>query len=194
MDEIKLMAIVSNEILSKSDAIICLEGDGQERTKKALKIFNGGLADLIVVSGGFDKLPFSIIAEKMAEYLIKEGVDKKNIIIEGKSKNTREQAEEVIKIAKEKKWKKIILVASAFHQPRAFLTFLKAVKDFNIKLDILNAPAREKNWFLKTSLGISKIELLEEEFEKIKKYAKKGHIISIKEALLYQKGKEGATP
>jgi len=95
-----------------------------------------------------------------------------------------------MKIVKEKKWKKIILVVSHFHQPRAYLAFLRAMKDLNFKIQIFNAPVRELSWFNKTSLNKNRLQLLEEELKKIKKYIKKGHLVTIKEAIDYQKWKE----
>ena len=180
LEESKIMSLVLSDPILKSDAVVCLEGDGQERTKKALEIFKNGLAPIIIVSGGYDNPPFSIVALKMAEYLIKEGAQKEKIIIEPNSQNTREQAEEVMKIVKENNWKRIILVASQFHQLRAYLTFLKAMKDANMKIVIINAPVGDK----------SRKKLLEEEFKKIKEYEKKGHIFTFNQALEYQIGKE----
>lgn len=174
-----ILKIVLSEGLSKADAIVCLEGDGQERTKKTLKIFKEGWAPIIIVSGGYDNPPFSIIAEKMAGFLVQKGVPEKKIIVEQNSKNTREQAEEVAKIIKRKSFKKIILVASDFHQLRAYLTFLKALQDLNLKITVINAPAKDNHK-----------SLLEQEFKKIKEYQKKGHIFTFKEALKYQKWKE----
>ena len=55
------------------------------------------------------------------------GVPRDAIIHEKKSQNTREQAIEVINMAKANNWKKVILVATHEHQYRAYLTFLKEV-------------------------------------------------------------------
>ncbi len=191
-EEIKLIAIVSNELVKKSDAIVCLEGDNHLRTKKAWELLKSEMASIIVVSGGLKGSLGSIPALEMADYLKKKGVPDDNIIVESASKNTYGQAQNVIKIVKERKWKKIILVASAFHQPRAFLTFLKAVRDYKVEIKIFNAPAKHL-WFEEKELGLSRLELLSGEFKKIKEYQKKGHVVSIKEALEYQKWKEKQT-
>lgn len=187
---IKLLAIANGEKLKKSDALICLEGDGWSRADFAAKLFRKNWAEKIVISGGLFNLPFSVPAEDLADYLIKKGISKERIILEKKSKNTREQAVEVIKIAKERKWQRVILVASYFHQPRAYLTFLKAMEESGFKIEIFNAPVKEVSWFEKTSLGSSRLELLEKEFKKIEDYTKKGHLAPIKKLLEYQKWKE----
>ena len=164
--------MVLNEGLSRADAVVCLEGDGQKRAKKALEIFKAKWAPIIVVSGGYDNPPFSIKADKMAEYLIKKNTPKEKIIIESKSKNTSEQAMEVMKIIKNNNWGKIILVASDFHQARAYLTFLRAMDNARIKIIIINAPAKR---------GPLNADLTGEEFKKIKEYEKKGHTFSYSE-------------
>jgi uncharacterized SAM-binding protein YcdF (DUF218 family) len=189
IEEIKLVALTCNEPLKKADAIVCLEGDEHFRTAKALELFKQNWAPLIVVSGGLIVSKFSNPAPLMAEYLVDNGVHKNKIIIESVSQNTYEQAREVMKITKGKKWKSIILIASEFHQARAYLTFLKAMYDCRVKIRIFNAPTT-RPWFEKTKLGINRIDLLSNELDKIKKYLKSKHLLSIKQALEYQKWKE----
>jgi len=184
------MAIVSNDLIKRSNVIICLEGDGYSRIEETTKLFKEKWAPMVVISGGYSKPPFSIPARNLAKEIKRKGVPPQKIILEEKSQNTYEQAYEVLKIVKEKKWKRIILVASHFHQPRAYLTFLRAMKDLNFKIQIFNAPARKPSWLNKTSLNKNRLQLLEEEFKKIKKYTKKGHLVAIKEAIDYQKWKE----
>lgn len=188
LEKIKLVALVYNDCLKKSDAVVCIEGDGYNRIDQTVKIYKQGLAKKIVVSGGFTGMPpFTIPAHKLAKKILRKGVPKSAIIIEKKSQNTYEQGIEILKLAKEKKWKKIILVASHFHQPRAYLTFLKALKDAKLKIQIFNAPARDLPWFKKTPLkGLTRLQLLEDEFGKIKKY----NLPSIKEVIKYQQWKE----
>jgi mannose-1-phosphate guanylyltransferase len=188
--ELKILSFVLTEPLSKADVIVCLEGDGQERTKECLRIFKEKWAPVIIVSGGSDSLPASIIADQMADYLIKNGVKKKDIIIEPNSRNTKEQAEEVMKILKEKGFKKVLLVASHFHQARAFLTFLKAMENFNMEITIVNSPARCLPWFENTTFGKTREQLLESEFVKIKEYCEKGDLVPVEKALKYTKWKE----
>ncbi|MBI4101483.1 MAG: YdcF family protein [Candidatus Nealsonbacteria bacterium] len=173
------MALVNGDCLKKSDAIICLEGDGLTRVPWAIELFKKKLAKSIVISGGLEKCPFSVPAGEMAKEFVKKGVPRKNLILEEKSQFTFEQGREVMALARERSWKKIILIASAFHQPRAFLTFLKAMEEAELKIQIFNAPAPGLPWFQKTPLNKTRFELLEEEFEKIEKYYQQGHLTSI---------------
>jgi len=187
-NEVALIAITSNDIVKKSDAVIWLEGDGYNRFKQTLKIFQDGLAKNIVVSGGCTSVPqFTIPAGLLAKKLLKAGVPKNKIVIEDNSQNTYDQGVEVMKIVRNKKWKKIILVASHFHQDRAFLTFLQAMKQARLKIQIFNAPARDLSWFEQTSYSnLTRLQLLGVELAKIKQYRKKGHLVSIRAAVDYQ--------
>ena len=191
LKETQSLVLVSNQPLKKAEAIICLEGDGYNRIPKTFELFQKKWAKWIVVSGGLNKPPFSIPAKKMKLSLVKKGIPASRIILEEKSQNTYMQATEVMKMAKKRKWKKIILVASSFHQPRAYLTFIKAMNNEKMKVQIINAPADNLPWFKKTSLGKNRFNLLVEEFKKIKKYYKKGHSVSFEQAIAYEKWKEG---
>ncbi len=190
LEKIKLVLIVSNDIIKKSDSVICLEGDGYSRIEQTIGIFKQGLADNIVLSGGYHAPPFCVPAQVLIKKLLDKEIPKSKIIIEERSQNTFEQGHEVMEIAKAKKWKKIILVASHFHQPRAYFTFIKAMKDSGLKIQIFNASVRELPWFSKTSLGLNRLELLEEEFRKIEKYQRSGHVATFKEVIEYQKWRE----
>ena len=79
----------------------------------------------VVISGG---APFSAEpeAEATAAYLRELGLPADKIVIEDKSRDTSENAEFTVRICREKGYKKIILVTSAFHMPRAALLFREA--------------------------------------------------------------------
>ncbi len=187
---LKLQVLIDNETVSKAEAIICLEGDGLERLKFSAELFKKKLAKKILVSGGYSHLPFSLPAEKSAKELMKMGISAKDMILENKSQDTYQQGQEAMKIIKKNKWQKVILVASLFHQLRAFLTFLKAMQDVRLKIKIFNASVKNLAWFEKTSLGKTRFELLAEELEKIEQYTKRGHLANVKTAIIYQKWKE----
>lgn len=187
---IQLITLIFDESLRKAEAIICLEGDGYARLPQTAKLFKEKWGKFVVISGGVNQPPFSIPAYKLKPALVKMGVPVKKIILEEKSENTYQQGREVMKIVKKKEWQRIILVASAFHQLRAFLTFLKAMEDMRIKVQVFNYPARDLSWFEKTSLGLTRFELLKEELQKIKRYRSLGHLVSLGKGIEYQKWKE----
>ncbi len=189
-DREKIMAIVDNDCLVKSDAAILLEGDGFFRFQKAVELYEKGLASKVVFSGNIiDKHYGSFPFDEIKPYLLREGVPESIIIHEDKSTNTREQAIEVVKMAVERDWKKIALIASHEHQYRAYLTFLREVLDTGSKLIVYNAPVRNLNWFVDSGWGM-RFDRLLAEFERIEKYAAKGHLANADEVIEYQKWKE----
>ena len=184
----KLNILIFNEPLKKSDAIILLTGDGNFRLAEAIYLYKQKWAPKIVVSGGTKNINYgSFHSVDFAKELIKRKISSKNIIIDEKSQNTREQAINIMQMAKAKKWKKILLVASPHHQLRAFLTFLKAKQEVKIKLQIINSPAQNLPWFEKNKWG-KRFDWLEPEAKKIKKYKK--HMADFPEAIFYQEWKE----
>lgn len=189
-DREKILAIVDNDCLSPSDAIILLEGDGFDRFRKAVSLYKQQKAPKIVFSGNitdydYGSFPFSEVLPRM----LKEGVPEEDIIHEDRSLNTREQAVEVVRMAVERGWKKLILVASHEHQYRAYLTFLREVLDTNSGITLYNAPARNLNWFVDKGWG-TRFERLEGEILRIEKYTEMGHLASAQEVIDYQKWKE----
>ena len=189
-DREKILAIVDNDCLSASDAIILLEGDGFDRFRKAVSLYKQGKAPKIVFSGNitdydYGSFPFAEVLPRMLE----AGVPEDDIIHEDKSLNTREQAVEVVRMALERGWKKLILVASHEHQYRAYLTFLREVLDSKSGITLYNAPARNLDWFVDKGWG-TRFERLEAEILRIEKYTEMGHLANAQEVIDYQKWKE----
>jgi uncharacterized SAM-binding protein YcdF (DUF218 family) len=186
----KFIILVDNDVIKPSDVIVLLEGDGLFRVKKAAELYHENYSKLILFSGNiYDPHYGSYPKEYIIPELLKSGVKAVDIIIEGNSSNTREEAVEVIKICRERSWKRILLVASHYHQFRAYLTFLKAMKKANILIEIINAPSNDLKWFEKTNWG-KRYDLLDQEFDRIEKYSALGHLSTFEEAIEYQKWKE----
>lgn len=184
------IALVDNDCLTSSDAIVLLEGDGLNRYEKAVGLFKANWGKKIIFSGGIVDYKYgSYPYEDVIPHILNAGIDKEYVIHESKSKNTKEQAVEVIRLAEKNNWKKLILVATHDHQYRAYLTFLKEVLIVNKNIILYNAPVRNLKWFEETGWG-SRIVRLEKEFDRIEKYFNEGHLASFKEAIKYQEWKE----
>lgn len=184
------IAIIDNDCLTKSDAAILLEGDGFYRFQKAVDLYNKGIVVKIVFSGNIiDKNYGSYPFEEVKPFIVMGGVKQEDLIHENKSKNTREQAIEVIKLAKKYGWKKLVLVASHDHQYRAYLTFLREVLDTKSDLILYNAQVRNLNWFVDSGWGTRYSRLIDE-FDRIEKYSEMGHLANSREVIEYQKWKE----
>lgn len=186
----KFIAIVDNDILYESDAIILLEGDGLNRYREAVELYNRGIAPKIVFSGDIiDREYGSFPLMDILPHLLKEGVSADNIIHEDKSLNTREQAIEVIKMSIAHCWKRLALVASKEHQYRAYLTFLREILDIESDIILYNVPVRNLGWFEDAKWG-TPFDRLDQEFSRIEKYSQLGHLATYREAIEYQKWKE----
>jgi uncharacterized SAM-binding protein YcdF (DUF218 family) len=190
-DREKCLAIIDNDCLQQSDAIVLLEGDGLHRYQKAVSLFDEGWADKLIFSGGitdyeYGSYPFSDVLP----HILAMGVPHDAIIHEGISLNTKEQAIEVLKIAHNNHWKRLILVASHEHQYRAYLTFLRQVIDhYYGEIILYNSPARNLGWFTESEWGV-RFNRLEIEFDRIDKYSQLGDLASYQEVIDYQKWKE----
>lgn len=189
-DREKVIALIDNDSLKVSDAIVLLEGDGLNRYRKAVSLYQQGWGKKIIFSGGitdyeYGSIPFS----EVLPHILKTDVPIEDIIHENKSLNTREQAVEVLKLSHENNWSKLILVATHEHQYRAYLTFLREVIDRKENMVLYNAPVRNLLWFQETGWG-KRFDRLELEFERIDRYSAMGHLASYSEAIEYQKWKE----
>ena len=189
-DREKILAIVDNDCLTPSDAVILLEGDGFFRFSKAVDLYKRGMAKKIVFSGNiidrdYGRFPF----EEVKPFILEGGVPEEDLIHEDVSQHTRQQAIEVIKMAMTNGWKKLALVASHEHQYRAYLTFLREVLDTKSGIILYNAPVRNLNWFVDSGWGI-RFERLSVEFERIERYSALGHLANADEVVEYQKWKE----
>lgn len=173
-----------------SDVIVLLEGDGFCRCDRAVSLYRHHYAPFILFSGGvvdyhYGSFPFSEVATLLKE----AGVSESALLYEGVSTNTREQAVEVVKMAIDRSWEKLILVASPEHQLRAYLTFLREILDKSPDLILYNSPALGLPWCKKQDWGV-RADRVEAEFDRIDRYFKQGHLASFKEAIDYQQWKE----
>ena len=189
-DREMIMAIVDNDCLQPSDAIILLEGDGFNRFQKAADLYHQGIGKKVVFSGNivnkeYGSYPF----EEIKPFILKAGVPDEDLIHEDKSLQTQQQAVEIVKMAIERGWKKLALVASHEHQYRAYLTFLRQVLDWKSNIVLYNAPVRNLNWFLDNGWGV-RFDRLKGEFDRIEKYTALGHLANAEEVIEYQKWKE----
>ncbi|MBI2030706.1 YdcF family protein [Candidatus Kaiserbacteria bacterium] len=189
----RYIAVIGNDMLRKADVIVILEGDNLARLPQGAALYQDGWAPLVVLSGGIDKADYhSIPSSRMLPHLLEIGVPREAVELEEKSMHTRDQAVEITRIARERDWKTIIIVASHYHQYRAYLTFLKRLQEEGLdrQVVLINAPARDLPWFSMDDQQGRRIDVLEGEFERIEKYREMGHIASYESALEYQEWKE----
>lgn len=126
--------LVVNEALKPADVIIVL-GAGTRRgsdplptqaklrTEKGIELWRAKLAPTVMISGGKSKITGLIESNIMTGYAIERGLPRESIIPEENSTSTRENAEQSLKIMKEKNMDTAIVVTSTYHTWRSCRVF-----------------------------------------------------------------------
>jgi uncharacterized SAM-binding protein YcdF (DUF218 family) len=94
--------------------------EAAERFDRALDISRAGKVKLIVFSGGperYESGPDE--GNLLKEEAIRRGIPAEQVIVTGATWNTRSEASHVCRLAHELRWKRVLLVTSAYHMPRA---------------------------------------------------------------------------
>ena len=115
-----------------------------ERLLRGFELLREGQARQVLLSAGtLDTRPGALVeADVLERQLLLWGVDRRRIVKEGLSRNTRENALESERIIRERDWRTLLLVTSAAHMPRALGTF-HAV---GLHPDTLVVDARAHDW------------------------------------------------
>ena len=116
---------IIEDTLDKADALIVLGDDNfyADRVTRAAQLFREGKAPLVVASGRRLR-PNAGIAELMEHDLVERGVPKGRIVrFSHDGDSTLEEAQALLRIVKERKWRGVIVVTSNFHTRRARYIF-----------------------------------------------------------------------
>ncbi|MEI7833909.1 MAG: YdcF family protein [bacterium] len=122
---------IDQSIGEKFDVIIVLGAKVQpwnntsmvERTRRGAELYKNGQAEYLLVTGGQGSDEDRSEAAAMAEIAQRFGVPKDRIILEDKSRNTRENAIFSAHICRERNWNKVVIVSDTFHLWRAQRNF-----------------------------------------------------------------------
>ena len=100
-----------------------------DRVLHGLRLLRAGRAPRLILSGG--AIPWLAgtdlpEAERMARLAAEYGVQPDELLLESRSRNTRENAVETGRLLRERGMNRILLVTSARHMPRAAAVFRKA--------------------------------------------------------------------
>ncbi|KAA6185148.1 YdcF family protein [Thiohalocapsa marina] len=126
-------------------------GAGADRAWQAARLFHAGKADIVILSGGRfawqGERPSE--AEAMRAFLRDLGVPDTALRLEGRSRNTRENAVETARLLAASGLERVLLVTSALHMPRALASFratgvevIPAPTDF----EVMPEPAHPLRW------------------------------------------------
>jgi uncharacterized SAM-binding protein YcdF (DUF218 family) len=116
---------IIEDTLDKADALIVLGDDNfyADRVTRAAQLFREGKAPLVVASGRRLR-PNAGIAELMEHDLVERGVPKDRIVrFSHDGDSTLEEAQALVQIVKQRKWRGVIVVTSNFHTRRARYIF-----------------------------------------------------------------------
>ncbi len=179
-------ALLKEQPLQKGDVIFVLQGDGLNRAPYAVDLFMRGFAPLIVIVGNANDRSYgSFPSDEVCAEMKRLGLSDAALLSEQVAPHTRAEAERAMQLARERRWIRLLIVTSPHHQYRAFLTFLKAMRDAGLELTLINAVAplsliEENPWGRRE-------DLLADEFAKIELYGNKGDVASYEEGITYLK-------
>ena len=135
-------AALTPAVLPRADAVVVLGGglrpalpprqgvevaEGGDRLLRGVQLVRRGLAPLLVTSGGRVSFtgedpapPEAFWARDLAQEL---GLPADRILLNPGSRTTAEEARDIGKLGRQRGWKQVLLVTSAFHMPRSLATF-----------------------------------------------------------------------
>ena len=139
------IVVLGGGTVTKSNPRQIVEVNGAgDRIIYALKLFRNGAAGKVLLGGSYiswlsgdtmtESGEVSSPASEMAELLVMFGLSEEDLLIQDRSVNTAEEAEEDAKILKAQGLSRIILVSSATHMRRAVPLFEKQ------GLEVIPAP------------------------------------------------------
>ena len=133
--------VATEAALPRADAIVVL-GGGQyawlrhrnvdpslvERSRLAsgARAWRDGRAPLVILSGGRSGGHGLTEAGRMAEVIVRLGVPRSALLLEERSRDTADNARYTAELARQRHLRRILLVTSAVHMPRASLLFREA--------------------------------------------------------------------
>lgn len=98
--------------------------EAADRLTHGARLFRAGKAPLLVLSGGSNRaVSATSEAEAMRQLLLEWGVPAQAMVLEERSRNTRENARFTAEILRSRGIRHILLVTSALHMPRARALF-----------------------------------------------------------------------
>ena len=99
-------------------------GTDADRFERALSLFQSGHTRVLVLSSGGAQVPgVPSQGDRLREIAIQRGVPAESILIASDVRNTAAEAGALNEFAARLHWKRVLLVTSAFHMPRAMRLF-----------------------------------------------------------------------
>lgn len=161
--------------VEKADAIVVLGGifgppvkpgllvnfaEGVDRLEGGIVLYRAGKAPTLVFTGG--RIPWEdrtrLEGEDSRDVAIARGIPAEQIIVTREVGNTADEARAVADLVREKKWKRIILITTGWHMPRAAWLFHRA----GIECILFPVDFRRKSYPITLLDFVPKSEALED--------------------------------
>jgi uncharacterized SAM-binding protein YcdF (DUF218 family) len=193
-DRERFVAALFDGPLYPTEAIVVAMGqDARPRLATAAQLLLGTPGNIpspaIVLTGGVDDVEGGIVgAERGAGMLMGIGVAPDRILVEPTAQHTREQAVQAIDLLLRNAWQSFTLIASGYHLPRCFLTFLMVLMEQEAHRTVRMLPmgTAQAPWFGQPEgCGDSRMDLYAQEVDKVERYRALGHVASYSAGLAY---------
>ena len=129
----------------KANAIIVLGGDDGERSLRAQALYHEGYAPIIVLTGlerGSAAPPARLTWR--ADFLAANGVPRPALRFEVRSKNSFEEATQILSLMQKQKWQSAIVVSDPPHMRRLSWTWARVFKDSGLHYVLV--PSKAEWW------------------------------------------------
>ncbi len=124
----------------RADAIVVLGGDDGDRALRALELFRGGYAPLVVLTGvehGETATPSALTWR--ADYLEERGVPRSSLRFEVESRNSYEEAVNVLAQMRQQGWRRVIVVSDPPHMRRLSWTWARVFQDSGLEYVLVSS-------------------------------------------------------
>jgi uncharacterized SAM-binding protein YcdF (DUF218 family) len=117
-----------------ADAMFVLGGDGGARTLRGIELYRSKYSPLVVLTGLEDAEPSAqpYYLNWRSQILIAAGVPKNSIEFDAVSKSSREEAVAALKLARQRGWKRVLVVSDPPHMRRLLWIWSKTFKGSGI--------------------------------------------------------------
>lgn len=137
---------------AKADVIVVVSGgDTTARTQKAIDMYRAGWADKLVFSGASADPDSISNAEAMRQIAIDNGIPDGHIYLDENSRDTRENAQNVVEILHRLNASNVILVSSPYHLRRVKMNFMSV--DNQISYRTMASDDKYWRWWFVTPNG-----------------------------------------
>ena len=129
----------------RADAIVVLGGDDGDRSLRAQALYHEGYAPIIVLTGlekGMAAPPARLTWR--ADFLAANGVPRSALRFEVRSRNSYEEAQQILALMQKQRWNSVIVVSDPPHMRRLSWTWARVFK--NSELHYVLVPSAAEWW------------------------------------------------